>query len=198
MFGLSQTISVEKLWTHTNFSPDNLIPDPLDPENTVFAQVNKKGDYKGTNPGAFYAVTVVDILADVDSLTVWEDYNECTGADGILKLVSSRNKLNTALKVAIEDPDGDVTLPTGALAAGNGGSTAISIDSPHVETAGPILAGSTAYVLVKFQDNPDNISVNNKIVDEACNNSETVNATLDGLIPPQVVAEATLRITNVP
>ena len=54
------------------------------------------------------------------------------------------------------------------------------------------------YVLVKFQANPDNISVSNGIVDETCNNSETVNATLDGLIPPQVIAEASLRITNVP
>ncbi len=192
-----------------NIPGDDVLADPLDQDANdkykAFAQVHNNNKFQNTNPGAFYALTTIDVLSDVDGLTVWENYGDCTdqnpaqGPDAMdIKFVSKKDTRN--VKVAIADPDGDVTEITGEIYNGIGGAiTSIDDDSAHVDVLRDIPAGSMVYVLVKFQDdlkgfdtgdgNFDAMCDNNEIVDVLDENGDTVFSTQ---------ADAALRISNVP
>lgn len=178
---------------------DDVLADPLDQDSngnyTAFAQVNKN-KFKNTNPGAFYAMTTVEIETDLDSLTVDELYSDCTdNGNGILEFVSK--KIDRNIKVAVADSNGDVTELTDDLYDGIGGSIVADIDDANViiSDSNNLTAGSTVYVLVKFQDNSSNIPVINDEVDVSCDNTEVVNASFGGLSENEA-PNATLRITN--
>ncbi len=177
---------------------DNVLAATLDQDGDdkylVDANVHPKTDkFQHTNPGAFFALTTVDVTDDVDGLIVWENYDECTDGEGMLKLVSKKATRN--VKVAIADPSGDITELTDDLTDGIGGSIIANIDSAHVEITDPIASGSTVYVLVKFQDNLRGDVFADGVVDEMCDNSETVSKIGD---PPEdgITVDAALRITN--
>jgi len=190
---------------------DDVLADPLpqdaNDKYTAFAQVHMNGLFSNTNPGAFYALTAIDVLSDVDGLTVWEDYDDCTdqdvdGDDMDLKLVFKTGTRN--VKVAIADPDGDVTEITDEIYDGVGGEiTSIDNDSAHVDILRDIPAGSTVYVLVKFQDDLKGVDTEDGIFDAMCDNSEWVHV-LDEVDPDtfesvfEAHADAALRISNAP
>ena len=206
------------LVTHIPFRPanidnpgDEVLADPLpfDGEKyTVFAQL-KKDKFSNTNPGAFYALTTIDVLEDLDALWVEEIYDACTGGestpDGILKFVSKKDTRN--VKVAVADDNGDVTELTDLLYdIGSGTATtdddAIVADLDkadiHIEDAlatEHLTAGSTVYVLVKFNDNLKGAPAAGNEFDEMCNNIENVTSDI-GDDPFMVQADAALRITN--
>ena len=214
-FGNLFPIRAEKTWTKTDYNwgpvcelvldelvcrpaninnpDDDVLADPLlqDPNDNylAYAQVNvRKNTFQNTNPGAFYAVTTVEVLADLDTLTVEENYGGCTSSPGILQLLPS-NVPSNAVKAAIVDSNGDVTELSGDVTVTFVSTGAI------IEIPGPVQAGDTVIVLVKFQVVNSAILVNNGIVDMMCHNIETVTSEI-GDIESEVDAEAWLRITN--
>jgi len=196
----SSTNSTDIGFRPANINTDDVLADPLNQDTdgnyTAYAQVHKNGKYTGSNPGAFYALTTVAIETDLDSLTVDELYSDCTdNGDGILQFVSK--KMDRNVKVAVADPNGDITELTDDLYDGTGGSIVADIDDANViiDDSDNLTAGSTVYVLVKFQDNPSNIDVINGEVDVSCGNVEEVEATFGALVGNEA-PEATLRITN--
>jgi hypothetical protein len=115
------TNNIDFITADINNEEHDVLADPLDQDNegkyTVFAQVHSNNnEFSNTNPGAFYALTTVDVLADVDGLRVWENYGKCInqdpedGPDAMdLKLISPADKPTRAVKAAIADPAGMVT-----------------------------------------------------------------------------------------
>ena len=185
---------------------DDVLADPLPIDSngnyTAFAQVHKNDKFSNTNPGAFYALTTVVTTSNLSSVTVWEDYELCTNPDGdvetdedgILKFVSK--KITRNVKVAIADPNGDVTELTDDLYDSVGGEIEAGVNSAHVLIDQEIPADSTIYVLVKFQDNLKGFDTGDGIFDDMCHNTETVVANIGGDDLSDVIAEADLRITN--
>jgi len=174
---------------------DDVLADTLpviEDKYQVQAHANKN-KFQNTNPGAFYALTTIDVLGDLpNGLTVWENYDDCTDdGDGMLKFVSKKETRN--VKVAVAAPNGDVTELTDDLYDGVGGTITADIDSAHVEIDGPILADSTVYVLVKFNDNLKNEPAPSNEFMDMCDNSERV---LAG--PDDITVNAQLRITTTP
>ncbi len=201
--------------------PPNLLPDddvladplPFDDQDgvdkyTVFAQL-KKEKFSNTNPGAFYALTTIDVLLDLDALWVEEIYDDCTGGeatqDGILKFVSKKDTRN--VKVAVANSDGEVTELTDLLYdIGSGTDTTdddaivADLDKADIHIEGDLAtehltAGSTVYVLVKFNDNLKGAPAAENEFDEMCDNRENVTSDI-GDDPFMVQAAAALRITN--
>ena len=185
---------------------DDVLADPLPIDSngnyTAFAQVHRNDKFSNTNPGAFYALTTVVTTSNLSSVTVWEDYELCTNPDGdvetdedgILKFVSK--KITRNVKVAIADPNGDVTELTDDLYDSVGGEIEAGVNSAHVLIDQEIPADSTIYVLVKFQDNLKGFDTGDGIFDDMCHNTETVVANIGGDDLSDVIAEADLRITN--
>ena len=191
-----------------NIVNDDVLADPLDQDGDdkylAFAQVHKNDKFSNTNPGAFYALTTVDVAHAVNGLTVTENYDDCTNPDadpetdddGMLKFVSK--KIDRNVKVAIATPNGDVTELTDDLYDGVGGSITADIDQAVVLIDQDIPAGSTVYVLVKFQDNLKGFDTGDGTFDDMCDNSEVVEAIFDGEDNESHTFDASLRITNVP
>jgi len=187
--------------------PPNLLPDDdvladelpfVNGKYEVSANIHPKNDkFQNTQPGAFYALTTVDVLADINQLTVWEDYGDVAGdcTDNLLKLLAPNAKPERAVKVAIAAINGDVTELTDSLYDGVGGSIVADDDSAHVELDMNLAAGSTVYVLVKFKNDLKGDLFPNGIM-EMCHNEEKVDATIGQLPPASVTAEADLRIQS--
>jgi len=223
-FGNLLAIDAEKTWTETDYnwdeiceleetSPevfevvcrpaninnpgDNVLADTLPQDGNDKYLVNAvvhKEKFQNTNPGAFYALTTVDVLTDIDGLTVWENYDDCTTEQGLLKHVSQKPTRN--VKVAIAAPNGEVTEFTDDLTAGIGGMIMADDESAHVHLTDQILAGSTVYVLVKFQDDLKGFDTVDGNFDDMCDNSEDVEATVNDFPTAELTVEASLRITN--
>jgi len=220
-------IDVEKTWTFTDYNWDPIciaidiltgecvatrpanINNPADDvladalaqdgagKHVVFAQVHKDR-FSNTNPGAFYALTTVDIKNDLSSLTVWENYEDCFAEQGLIKFVSKKPTRN--VKVAVADPNGDITELTDDIYDGIGGAiTSIDDVSAHIEItdASNLTEGSTVYVLVKFQDDLKNEPAPGNEFDAMCINAELVDAEIADEVDSDH-AVAALRITNLP
>ncbi len=191
---------------------DDVLADPLpfdDQEGvdkyTVFAQLHRE-KFSNTNPGAFYALTTVDVFEDLDALWVTENYNLCTNPDaddatddGILKFVSK--KITRNVKVAVADLSGDVTELTDLLYDIGPAALDADLDSAEVHIEGALAtehltAGSTVYVLVKFQDNLRGDTAAGNQFMAMCDNTEEVTAEIGGIAATPVVAEAALKIAN--
>jgi len=201
------TIPMDFRPANINNVNDDVLADPLDQDGDdkylAFAQVHNNNKFSNTNPGAFYALTTVDVTYATNGLMVTENYNDCTNPDGdsetddgILQFVSQ--KIDRNVKVAIAAPNGDVTELTGDLYSGVGGSISADIDQAVVLIDQDIPAGSTAYVLVKFQDNLKGFDTGDGVFDDMCDNSEVVEAIYDGADNESHTFDASLRITNVP
>lgn len=173
-------------------------PLPLDVNGTYLLNANvksKNNQFQNTNPGAFYALTTVNVTENITNMTVWENYEDCTDTQGLIQLHNSK-KLSRSVKIAIADIDGNVTEITDNIYDGIGGNiTSINSTSAHIELTDPISAGSTVYVLVKFQNDLKGFDTGNGEFDEMCDNSEEVVATIDQDSTVKV-ANASLRITN--
>ena len=199
-----------------NNEDHDVLADPLDQDNDdkylVFAQVHKKNDaFSNTNPGAFYALTTIDVITDVDGLRVWENYDDCTDQDGLSPsagedllglLPHNKNNPIQSVKAAIAAPNGDVLeitddlLDSGAITSGNGFA-----ESAHVDILQEIPAGSTVYVLVKFRDDLKGFDTGDGFFDGMCDNNEMVSELVeveDNVFEEgfMVQADAALRIAN--
>ena len=222
-FGNLLAIDAEKTWTETDYNwdpvevcelvtgtcttipaninnPDHdVLADTLDQDADdkylVHGNVHPNNNkFQNTQPGAFYALTTVDVLTDIDGLMVWENYDDCTTVQVLLKHVSQKPTRN--VKVAIANPDGEVTELTDDLTDGIGGMIMANDESAHVHLTDQILAGSTVYVLVKFQDDLKGFDTVDGNFDDMCDNSEDVEATVNDFPTAELTVEASLRITN--
>jgi hypothetical protein len=189
-----------------NINTDDVLADPLPLDGngnyTAYAQIHKNNKFSNTNPGAFYALTTAVTTSSLSSITVLENYTQCTNPDGmdntddgLLTFVSK--KIDRNVKVAIADSDGNVTEITDSLYDGIDGEIVANLNSTEVLIDHEIPANSTIYVLVKFQDDLKGFDTVDGTFDEMCHNTETVIANIDGDLPG-IVAEADLRITNQP
>jgi len=187
--------------TEIGFRPANInidadvLADKLPNDGTDYllnAQIHKNGKFSNTNPGAFYALTAVNVTEAIDGLTVIENYSDCTDTQSMLELHNDK-KQSRSIKIAIADPSGDVTEITDDIYDGIGGQI-VSIDdlSAEIEIDQAIDAGSMVYVLVKFQDQLKN---EEWLGDLTCTNSESVDATV-GLNISGMTADASLKITE--
>lgn len=176
-----------------NINTDDVLADPLDVINNEFillGNANKKG-FQNTNPGAFFALTTVDVTVSVDSLTVVERYDDCTVTklNGLtvpmLELLGSKQNIETALKAAIAAPNGDVTEISSKDIVTN-----MDDSSATVVIQGPIDAESTVYVLVKFSDA---LSGQDVTLPVSCTNEEIVGVTID-TNPFETTVDAILTI----
>ena len=181
-----------------NTETDEVLAETLntdgDDKYLLWANLKNNGDFQNTNPGAFYALTTVEVFEDVDGLEVTEDYSDCTDSgNGILKL-HNKNALNS-VKVAVADSNDDVTELTDDLYEENIGSISFVGDSALVDIDQFIEAGSTVYVLVKFQDNLKGFNMGEEF-DVMCDNTESVDAIVSDETVGSKAADASLRITN--
>lgn len=181
-----------------NTETDEVLAETLntdgDDKYLLWANLKNNDDFQNTNPGAFYALTTVEVFEDVDGLEVTEDYSDCTDSgDGILKL-HNKNALNS-VKVAVADSNNDVTELTDELYEENIGSISFVGDSALVDIDQFIEAGSTVYVLVKFQDNLKGFNMGEEF-DVMCDNTESVDAIVSDETVGSKAADASLRITN--
>ena len=184
-----------------NTETDDVLAEELltddDGKFLVNGNVHPKNDkFQNTNPGAFYAVTTIEVQTDIDGLWVTELYEDCTDNDGILKLLAPNAKPERAVKVAVADSNDDVTELTDDLYDGVGGSIAADNIQAEIHIEQSIEAGSTVYVLVKFQHNLKGEVFPGGLVDVMCHNEESVTASIDGLPDASVDVDADLRITN--
>jgi len=168
------------------FLDDGVFPDtlPLDEEgNYQLNGTTKKGTkFANTNPGAFYAVTTVQMTTDVDSLKITEDYSDCTDP-GFIKLLSSPVNQFTAAKAFHVTPDGNVTDISHRLT--NPSDLGVRLDDISATNAnvtiidvGLLTDGSTIQLAIKFQhDVAKNSPVSTFDGGQLCENFELVNAT---------------------
>jgi hypothetical protein len=184
----------------TEYPTDDVLADPLPQDSngnyTAFAQIHKNGKFSNTNPGAFYALTTIDIKSDLDTIEVDEIYENCTGGldeNGILKFVSNKETRN--VKVAVANSTGFVTEITDDLYDDIGGfiQANLTLAKVNVTNSEHLQDGNTLFVLVKFQDNLKGTDSDEGDFDMMCNNEEVV-TTVDSF--DTVIAEAELRITN--
>jgi hypothetical protein len=183
----------------TEYPEDDVLANPLDQDGngnyTAFAQI-KKSKFSNTNPGAFYALTTVNVTSSLDSMTVDEIFDDCTeSGKNLLKFVSKNPTRN--VKVAVANATGFVTELTDSLYDEIGGNVTANIDNATVNITDPqyLTEGSTVFVLVKFQDNLKGEEATDNEFDQMCDNIESVTARIgDG--SQTVDAEAALRITN--
>ncbi|GEM_PF-3367016 len=225
-FGNLLAIEAEKTWTHTDYNwgpictlvnpdppfnclvdrpretdipSDEVLAEPLDTiaDKYILNAKAVKNKIKAVTPGAFYALTTIEIKADLDSLTVDENYEDCYDNQDLIKFVS-KNKVSRNVKVAVSDSDGVVTELSDDIYDDIGG-TIVDIDHIHaeIEITDPdhLKAGNTLYVLVKFNHDLKNESAPGNVFDEMCDNTEEVTAALLGQ-DASVTAEASLRITT--
>jgi hypothetical protein len=185
-----------------NNPDDDVLANPLaqdgDDKYIALAKVNKE-KFKNTNPGAFYALTTVDVKEDLSGLTVWEDYEDCFAEQGLVKFVSRDPSRN--VKVAVADPSGDITELSDDIYDGIAGAiTSINDESAHIEItdSSHLTAGSTVYVLVKFQNDLKNEDAPGDAFDEMCDNIEWVSTEVFADFDVSDHAEAALRITTSP
>jgi hypothetical protein len=181
---------------------DDVLADPLPFDDqdgvdkyTVFAQLHRE-KFSNTNPGAFYALTTVVINSSLSKVTVWENYADCFDEQELLKFVSRKDTRN--VKVAVADPNGDITELTDDIYDGIGGAiTDIDDESAHIEITDEsnLTVGSTLYVLVKFNDDLRGEDATDNQFMAMCDNSEEVTSDIGGDLHT-VQADAALKIAN--
>lgn len=149
-----QPIEVEKDYRYTNvcFVKDNdpevdcpdgtSLGDPLemDGENYIVEAVVKNDMVKSYNPGQYYAVSTVNVLVDVDTLTIVEDWCDCTS-------ISALSPANGGGCVVIVEvgPDG---VPYQIHDANSDEVTVV--DCTATAMLGAVSAGTTILMYVKF------------------------------------------------
>ena len=183
----------------TDIPSDDVLADPLPkPGDKYILNAHAvKNKIKAVTPGAFYALTTIEIKTNLDSLTIDEIYGDCYDNQELIKFVS-KNKESRNVKVAVADSDGVVTELSDDIYDGIGGQINV-IDHTHaeIEITDPdhLKTGNTLYVLVKFQHDLKNASAPGNTFDEMCDNTEEVTASLLDQ-DSSVTAEASLRITT--
>jgi hypothetical protein len=112
----------------------------------VEAVLKKNGTVSSYNPGQYYAVSTIEVLSDINELTIWEDYSDCVD-----KNLTALNPLKGGGSVVIVmvGPDGvarqimDAKSPNVTLVDGEAEAVIDGYDY--------IPAGTTFLMYVKFK-----------------------------------------------
>ena len=111
------------------------------------AVINKRNVVKSYNPGQYYAVSTVNVLTDVDMLTIEEDFSGCIAEEGgisVLNPVTGGGRL-VVVQVGPGDPEAVAYQILDAK------SSEVSIvDGVATVSLGAQEAGTTILVYVKF------------------------------------------------
>ena len=187
---------------------DDVLADSLDPDDQgisdgisdVQVKVKRNGEISNMIPGAIYALTTVNVLTDLDMLEVDENYGDCTDTE--LELLN-QNNLSRNVKVAVADPNGDVTEVTDRLYDElDLGVVLVGIDDSlatvKINDANLLTNGSTVFVLVKFDDKLKGIDYDSINGGEpfSCLNDEMVTSIIGEEDPFGLTFEAELRFTE--
>lgn len=179
---------------------DSLDPPTEDGISDVLLQV-KDGEISNMNPGAIYALTTVNVLADLDMLEVVENYADCTDTE--LELLNQNNPSRN-VKVAVADPNGDVTEVTDRLYDTEDDGVEFIGDPDNnsatvkFNDASLLTDGSTVFVLVKFDDKLRGVEYDSINGGEpfTCLNDKMVSSIIGDGDPFELTFEATLRFTE--
>ena len=181
---------------------DSLDPPTEDGISDVLLQVKENnGEISNMNPGAIYALTTVNVLADLDMLEVVENYADCTDVE--LELLNQNNPSRN-VKVAVADPNGDVTEVTDRLYDTEDDGVEFIGDPDNnsatvkINDASLLTDGSTVFVLVKFDDKLKGVEYDSINGGEpfTCLNDEMVSSIIGEGDPFELTFEATLRFTE--
>ncbi|MGC9444928.1 MAG: hypothetical protein ACP5E9_08420 [Candidatus Methanospirareceae archaeon] len=160
---------------------------PLDAEEayTLEAVVTKDGTVRSYNPGQYYAVSTVTVLADVDVLTIKDEFCDC---EDIGTLSPSHGGGSVAIvQVGFEDPDEAKQIL-------NAKSEAVTVDfddcTVTVELA-DVEAGTTILMYVKFGPA---LKGETWAGPYGCENTMTARATTGGEDPATEEASATASL----
>ena len=171
-------------------------PDPTDevPGNYVVQAILKKnGKVSSYNPGQYFAVSTVEVLQDLDKLTVWESYGDCTDP-AVSPPLSKLNPPTGGGSVLIVEvgPDGvakqiaDAKSPNVMISDDNMNGIP---DDAHAELEN-VAAGTTILMYVKFGPGFVGQPVP---ADNICENENQADADIDGNITSGS-ASATLKV----
>ena len=122
------------------------------------AVINKRDVVKSYNPGQYYAVSTVNVLVDVDMLTIEEDFSDCIAEEGGISVLNPVTGGGRLVVVQVGPGDLDIVDP------GLGDPEAVayqildakSLDEVLIEggvatvSLGAQEAGTTILVYVKF------------------------------------------------
>ena len=138
-------------------------PLPMDDGNyTVEAVVNVKNDkVKSYNPGQYYAVSTVNVLGDVETLTIKENWSDCTG----ISALNPAKGGGCVVIVEIRD-DGE------AYQIFDAKSDNVTVDANEgtaTATLGAVSAGTTILMYVKFGP----AQKHNTFAPDTCENTNT-------------------------
>jgi len=135
---------------------------PMDDEEVNYylleAVVNKRNVVKSYNPGQYYAVSTVNVLAHVEMLTIEEDFSDCIAEEGGISVLNPVTGGGRLVVVQVGPGDLDIVDP------GPGDPEAVayqildakSLDEVLIEggvatvSLGAQEAGTTILVYVKF------------------------------------------------
>jgi len=167
----------------------------------VLLQVKENGEISNMNPGAIYALTTVNVLANLDMLEVVENYADCTDTE--LELLNQNNPSRN-VKVAVAGPNGDVTEVTDRLYDTEDDGVEFIGDPDNnsatvkINDASLLTDGSTVFVLVKFDDKLKGVEFDSINGGEpfTCLNDEMVSSIIGEGDPFELTFEATLRFTE--
>jgi hypothetical protein len=108
--------------------------------------VKRKDDTVSSyNPGQYYAVSTVEVLDDVETLTITEDFSNCTLDEGLSALNPPAGRGGGSVAIIEVDADGV------AAQIANAKSANVQVtDEAVVATLDDVPAGSTILMYVKF------------------------------------------------
>lgn len=160
-----------------------LLPTDADGDYIVEAVV-KNGKVKSYNPGQYYAVSTVNVLEDVDTLTIGENWCDCTGISalspaqggGCVVIVEVGPRTSGVACQILDAKSVDVTVVSGCTATA---------------TLGAVPAGTTIRMYVKFGPAQKGEEWDDSI--EPCLNINAAEASIDE-VPAYVEARATLEL----
>jgi hypothetical protein len=136
----------------TGTSLGDLLPTDADGNFVLQAVLKKDGTVASYNPGQYYAVSGVEVLRDIPSLEIWEDFGDCTEAP---KMLSALNPPSGGGSVVIVDvgPDGIAKQIADANSPGVSVSDANANGIPDDAHAalGAVSGGHTILMYVKFE-----------------------------------------------
>jgi hypothetical protein len=155
----------------------------------VNAVLKKNGKVSSYNPGQYYAVSIIDVLSDINELTIWEDYGDCT--DSNLSALNPPSGGGSVVIVMV-GPDG---VARQIMDANSPNVTVQNDGTAHAHIMNPIPAGTTVLMYVKFKPGlkgmtmpsfPDNtcLNENSAVAGDPDNPVDSGSATADLMVRP--------------
>ncbi len=118
----------------------------------VKAVTNEKGVLTTYNPGSYFAMSTVEVLSDIDNLSMLESYGGCTEAPKMLSVLSPVTG-GSSVVIVVVGADGvarriaDATSPNVTVTDANNNGVP---DDAHAENLGSFSTGDKVLMYVKF------------------------------------------------